>query len=324
MICEATAYQLAAPAICWGSFASQLLQNGPAHTPTSDQQFAIARTASKKQLLASWMIKVFQSADESDLKQFQACSPFQAVVEPQEGASSANACQHHSACPMEMQGPNQSSQGSEDLSAEEEELASSLIGLQEGTIPGVTAAGRPKRSKRKRFDSDDYVFEDDQLPVVQRKVHQDLYMPNENFLTDALISVAASTSTERHADHSLRKRARKTPPGSPTLSVTSCPPQPQKKKRGYPSSQAGRSPRSTKVQFMPATPSSVLPATRMCQGCGTTSTPLWRNGPAGPKTLCNACGTRAYRCIKKQQRPVGGHTAAASPCQPSALAAAKV
>ena len=30
----------------------------------------------------------------------------------------------------------------------------------------------------------------------------------------------------------------------------------------------------------------------VCHACGTTSTPLWRGGPNGPKTLCNACGVR--------------------------------
>mmetsp|Transcript_18636 Transcript_18636/g.39148 ORF Transcript_18636/g.39148 Transcript_18636/m.39148 type:complete len:172 (-) Transcript_18636:218-733(-) len=29
-----------------------------------------------------------------------------------------------------------------------------------------------------------------------------------------------------------------------------------------------------------------------CLWCGATETPLWRSGPAGPKTLCNACGVR--------------------------------
>ncbi|KAK4410258.1 GATA transcription factor 18 [Sesamum angolense] len=32
--------------------------------------------------------------------------------------------------------------------------------------------------------------------------------------------------------------------------------------------------------------------------CDTTSTPLWRNGPRGPKSLCNACGIR----FKKEER----------------------
>lgn len=29
-----------------------------------------------------------------------------------------------------------------------------------------------------------------------------------------------------------------------------------------------------------------------CVHCGNTETPLWRGGPDGPKTLCNACGVR--------------------------------
>ncbi|XP_024023019.1 GATA transcription factor 16 [Morus notabilis] len=33
---------------------------------------------------------------------------------------------------------------------------------------------------------------------------------------------------------------------------------------------------------------------RSCVDCRTTKTPLWRGGPAGPKSLCNACGIR-YR-----------------------------
>ena len=31
---------------------------------------------------------------------------------------------------------------------------------------------------------------------------------------------------------------------------------------------------------------------RRCVHCGSTKTPQWRLGPAGPKTLCNACGVR--------------------------------
>ncbi|XP_062144891.1 GATA transcription factor 15-like [Alnus glutinosa] len=33
---------------------------------------------------------------------------------------------------------------------------------------------------------------------------------------------------------------------------------------------------------------------KCCSDCKTTKTPLWRGGPAGPKSLCNACGIR-YR-----------------------------
>ncbi|XP_058077214.1 GATA transcription factor 15 [Magnolia sinica] len=33
---------------------------------------------------------------------------------------------------------------------------------------------------------------------------------------------------------------------------------------------------------------------KSCADCRTTKTPLWRGGPAGPKSLCNACGIK-YR-----------------------------
>ncbi|KAK4768248.1 hypothetical protein SAY87_003389 [Trapa incisa] len=33
---------------------------------------------------------------------------------------------------------------------------------------------------------------------------------------------------------------------------------------------------------------------KSCADCRTTKTPLWRGGPSGPKSLCNACGIR-YR-----------------------------
>lgn len=39
-------------------------------------------------------------------------------------------------------------------------------------------------------------------------------------------------------------------------------------------------------------------AGRKCANCDTTTTPLWRNGPKGPKSLCNACGIR----YKKEER----------------------
>jgi hypothetical protein len=34
---------------------------------------------------------------------------------------------------------------------------------------------------------------------------------------------------------------------------------------------------------------------RRCANCNAQSTPLWRNGPFGAKTLCNACGVRDNR-----------------------------
>ena len=56
-------------------------------------------------------------------------------------------------------------------------------------------------------------------------------------------------------------------------------------------------------------------AGKRCAHCNTHTTPLWRNGPDGPKTLCNACGVRDNRRqnktrnvlqkprVKKEPRP---------------------
>ncbi|KAK4512187.1 uncharacterized protein ATC70_013430 [Mucor velutinosus] len=38
----------------------------------------------------------------------------------------------------------------------------------------------------------------------------------------------------------------------------------------------------------------------VCSDCGTTSSPEWRKGPHGPKTLCNACGLRWAKKNKKR------------------------
>ncbi|KAJ7561869.1 hypothetical protein O6H91_03G044800 [Diphasiastrum complanatum] len=43
---------------------------------------------------------------------------------------------------------------------------------------------------------------------------------------------------------------------------------------------------------------------RSCAHCGTSKTPLWRNGPLGPKSLCNACGIR----YKKVGRRICGRS----------------
>lgn len=41
---------------------------------------------------------------------------------------------------------------------------------------------------------------------------------------------------------------------------------------------------------------------RTCAECKTDRTPLWRNGPDGPKSLCNACGIRFKKIGKREQQ----------------------
>ncbi|KAL0459290.1 UNVERIFIED_CONTAM: Cutinasepalindrome-binding protein [Sesamum latifolium] len=38
---------------------------------------------------------------------------------------------------------------------------------------------------------------------------------------------------------------------------------------------------------------------KVCRECGAVNTPLWRKGPEGPQTLCNACGLRHARTTKR-------------------------
>lgn len=42
------------------------------------------------------------------------------------------------------------------------------------------------------------------------------------------------------------------------------------------------------------------PGVHACSQCGAQSTPVWRAGPFGPKTLCNACGVRYMKIAKKK------------------------
>ncbi|KAL6566771.1 hypothetical protein OROMI_015175 [Orobanche minor] len=51
------------------------------------------------------------------------------------------------------------------------------------------------------------------------------------------------------------------------------------------------------------------PVTKKCTHCEVTKTPQWREGPLGPKTLCNACGVR-YRSgrLFPEYRPAASPT----------------
>ena len=53
---------------------------------------------------------------------------------------------------------------------------------------------------------------------------------------------------------------------------------------------------SPELQFVEENPSiRFLTRTGYCHWCGTTSSPEWRPGPHGKKTLCNACGLKFSR-----------------------------
>ncbi|KAF8517926.1 hypothetical protein BU17DRAFT_91353 [Hysterangium stoloniferum] len=56
------------------------------------------------------------------------------------------------------------------------------------------------------------------------------------------------------------------------------------------------------------TTDSSAPEVQKCMGCGATSTPEWRRGPLGPRTLCNACGLVYAKLIKKRGRDAAGRT----------------
>lgn len=59
----------------------------------------------------------------------------------------------------------------------------------------------------------------------------------------------------------------------------------------------------------PANAAAQLRLTKKCTHCEITKTPQWREGPLGPKTLCNACGVR-YRSgrLFPEYRPAASPT----------------
>ncbi|KAF8623502.1 hypothetical protein AX15_006285 [Amanita polypyramis BW_CC] len=50
----------------------------------------------------------------------------------------------------------------------------------------------------------------------------------------------------------------------------------------------------------------------VCITCGRTDSPEWRKGPLGPKTLCNACGLRWAKQMRKYDEPAEGTSEAPS------------
>ncbi|XP_057964315.1 GATA transcription factor 15-like [Malania oleifera] len=56
----------------------------------------------------------------------------------------------------------------------------------------------------------------------------------------------------------------------------------------------GETDQGSGADYPSSSSSSMTQVKKSCVDCGTTRTPLWRSGPAGPRSLCNACGIR-YR-----------------------------
>ena len=57
---------------------------------------------------------------------------------------------------------------------------------------------------------------------------------------------------------------------------------------------------SDHTSVAPAAAKGAAQPAHQCVRCGTTTTPLWRAGPKGPKTLCNACGVRHMKAMRKK------------------------
>ncbi|KAJ3101788.1 blue light receptor [Phlyctochytrium planicorne] len=73
-------------------------------------------------------------------------------------------------------------------------------------------------------------------------------------------------------------------------------------------SNAAKPPRKKKVKV----PTDDL----FCRRCGTTTSPEWRKGPDGPKTLCNACGLAHSKKQRKDSLRLQAATVAAGPSGP--------
>ncbi|EIE20993.1 hypothetical protein COCSUDRAFT_48229 [Coccomyxa subellipsoidea C-169] len=74
---------------------------------------------------------------------------------------------------------------------------------------------------------------------------------------------------------------------------------PTKRKSGRPAKGGEKSKRRRMVGGILKTVGHAAPG-QQCTQCGTQVTPVWRAGPYGPKTLCNACGVRYMKQVKKK------------------------
>lgn len=66
--------------------------------------------------------------------------------------------------------------------------------------------------------------------------------------------------------------------------------------------------------------SNIIHPVRVCSDCNTTKTPLWRSGPQGPKSLCNACGIRQRKARRAMAAAAAANgTSTRTDTKPAAL-----
>ncbi|KAK4415668.1 putative GATA transcription factor 22 [Sesamum alatum] len=58
---------------------------------------------------------------------------------------------------------------------------------------------------------------------------------------------------------------------------------------------------------------------RVCADCNTTKTPLWRSGPKGPKSLCNACGIRQRKARRAMAAAAAANGTVVANAMPATL-----
>ncbi|GER27377.1 GATA transcription factor [Striga asiatica] len=105
---------------------------------------------------------------------------------------------------------------------------------------------------------------------------------------------------------SKRARSKRARPSGPSPWLSLSPPFSAARKPGK---ARGRRKKSSAVEGDHIEPEPPQNGVKKCMHCEVTKTPQWREGPAGPKTLCNACGVR-YRSgrLFPEYRPAASPT----------------
>ncbi|XP_010514859.1 PREDICTED: GATA transcription factor 14-like [Camelina sativa] len=152
---------------------------------------------------------------------------------------------------------------------EEEDLGTAM---QKMTIPLAELNQLPNDSVYNLVDGVRKIIEDPNLLFEDSREFGNLHQDDKS-VEDSKDSKQLENSTK---------------PPTASRGRFSVPPKRSRNKRGRPKGQCLKS-SATVVDsnFVNITDKS-------CTHCGTRNTPMWREGPRGPRTLCNACGVR-YR-----------------------------